>query len=347
MPTQLLLSPGRIVEGNVHTPSDIGMNGQKKAKPEYYFAVAIPKTDPRIPEIWAAYQQEALGGYGNNAAIKARIMQGITPNGFAFKIADGDAPDRRERAGQAGCWIFKIKTTWPIRVLDNQNQAIEPSVLQSGFWCDVMVNLAPNGKQDHTAGLYVNPIYARWLFPGYGERILGGPPPSVMGAAPSQLPPGAMPSASPAPSAAPHPAPGGGHAPATPHAGGGMAPNVPAMGSPAQTPQGWQQPAPQASTAPQPQQVLLGYDQAGNAVYGPPPAGHVSGPHTTSAPTALNVQPATAYPSNPPQGQPGGPANAPAAMAPAMPAGAHSMQAQPGSMTASPISGFAHGNPAS
>jgi hypothetical protein len=171
-----------------------------------------------------------------------------------------------------------------------------------------------------------------------------------MGAAPTQLPPGAQPqqggSFQPG---GPSPAPGGmggtypGQAAAHAPNVGYQAP-VGAQGTPPATPGGWQQP--QVN----PQQAA----HAGHAVPGQhqPSSGQAHG----------NVPNATTYPSSPsPTPQPGGPASGPAAQAsapqsaPAVPAGAHYTQAQQASPTAypgsnpsypsNPVHGFAHGNP--
>jgi len=310
MPTQIQLSPSRIVEGNVYKSSNLGMNGQVLAKPKFYFGVAIAKNDPRLGEIWGAYQAEAQASYANNRAILERIARGLAPNtGFAWKISDGDAPERREKPGQAGCWIFKFTTTWEIKVVDQNNQPINPQLLRTGYYCDVLANLAGNGKTDHTAGLYANPVFVRWLFPGYGEEIQPGPQADkVMGAAPTQLPPGAMPSPQ-----------GGMGAPSGGFPGGGVPQNVPGMGGQAPGAQahhvGHQAPAAQASYTPQ--ATSPGMGQTGVTI---------------------------ASPSNPTHA---GPAGGPAAMGAAMPAGAHYTPAQPGSPTAShsSVPGFAHGNP--
>lgn len=327
MPRQIQLSPSRIVEGNVYKSSNLGMNGQIKAKPEFYFAVAIAKNDPRLGEIWGAYQAEAQASYANNRAILERIARGLAPNtGFAWKISDGDAPERREKPGQAGCWIFKFKTTWEIKVVDQNNQPINPQLLRTGFYCDVLANLAGNGKTDHTAGLYANPVFVRWLFPGYGEEIQPGPQADkVMGAAPTQLPPGATPSqqGGMVPGGGPSQAMGfqpgshGHHGPA-----GGVSPSVPGMG-------GGTQPAPGA------QAHHVGHQAPAAQASYTPPAGFGNQPAPGGAGGQVAASP-----------QPGN-AGGPAAMGAAMPAGAHYTPAQPGSPTAShsSVPGFAHGNP--
>lgn len=385
MPTQIQLSPSRIVEGNVYKSSNLGMNGQVLAKPKFYFGVAIAKNDPRLGEIWGAYQAEAQASYANNRAILERIARGLAPNtGFAWKISDGDAPERREKPGQAGCWIFKFTTTWEIKVVDQNNQPINPQLLRTGFYCDVLANLAGNGKTDHTAGLYANPVFVRWLFPGYGEEIQPGPQADkVMGAAPTQLPPGATLAAGGtyAGVSAPGGFPGGGVSPSVPGMGGGagQAPGAQAHHV------GHQAPAAQASYTPP---AGFGGQGAGN-----PPINHVNAsmPGNTShqmntgtpGQSAIGAQPGgQSNPTPAPGGQgtvnpmhvqiaagmsggmpstgPGvataspsnvgnGPAGAPAAMGAAMPAGAHYTPAQPGSPTAShsntSVPGFAHGNP--
>ncbi|HVQ43817.1 MAG TPA: hypothetical protein VMT30_02530 [Candidatus Saccharimonadia bacterium] len=372
MATQIQLPPGRIVEGNVYKSSTIGMNGQVKAKPEFYFAVAVAKNDPQLPGVFGAYLAEAQSSYAPHRHILGRIQQINFGNQFAWKIADGDAPDRRERAGQAGCWIFKFKTTWDIKVVDANNQPINAAILRTGFWCDVLANLAGNGKLDHTAGLYTNPVFVRWLFQGYGDEIFPGPQADkAMGAAPTQLPPGAQPqqggSFQPGGSGPSQ----GSMAGTYPGQAPSHAPNVGYQAPAAtqgQAPGGWQQPQvnPQypatgnggQGAAPTPGNAPNGGQGGGNPQNPAAHAGHAApGQHQPSSGQAHgNVPNATTYPSSGPTPQPGGPASGPAAQAnapqsaPAVPAGAHYTQAQPASPTAypgsPPVHGFAHGNPA-
>ncbi len=321
MATQILLPPGRLVEGNVYKSSNIGLNGQIKAKPEFYFALAIAKSEPRLGEVFGAFLAEAKAGYASHQHILNRLVQRDQSGrefmnlggGFAWKIADGDAPDRRERPGQADCWIFKSKTTWDVKVVDANNLPINPMLLRTGYWCDALVNLAPNGKIDHTAGLYVNPVFVRWLFPGYGEEIFPGPQADkVMGAAPSQLPPGAQPQRGGAPGVQPgspgSAGPGVGTAypqsaaPGAPHVGY-SAPAGP-QGMPAhQAPGGWQ--APQVNPTPS-QGATMPASQPGYVQTAASP---------TPGPGHPQADMTTAYPSNPTH-QPPAHASGPAAQGP-------------------------------
>jgi len=354
MGNQILLSPGRIVEGNVYKSSTLGMNGQIKAKPEFYFAVAIAKTDPRIPEIWEAYKRTAQDYYRSHPNVMAAIAkEDFRPyQGFAWKISNGDDADRVGKPGQAGCWIFKFKTTWEIKVVDANNVPINPTLLRTGFWCDVLANLDGNKNTNHQAGLFANPVFVRWLFPGYGEEIQPGPDADkAMGAAPTQLPPGAQ----QAQRGGMGSGPTGGYSGGNPGAGGGMGGAHPhqapahqahvgqgsaaASPSPAGGPGGWQQPA----VNPQSHAHAQANSSPSHAMSGGNPSGH--------APGAANMAPHNPTPAG---------AHAPAAPASAMPAGAHSMPAQRASPTAypsnsggpggqggmaPPVHGFAHGNP--
>jgi hypothetical protein len=252
------------------------MNGQIKAKPEFYFAVAISKNDPAIPAIWAAYNAEARAGYANNKQVLSKIDMGLSPNtGFAWKISDGDSRERKDKPGQAGCWIFKFKTTWEIKCVDANNAAINPIFLRTGYYADVFANIAPNGKVDHTSGLYANPVFVRWLFQGHGEEIHPGPQANaVMGAAPSQLPPGATSSQPMGMSVPGMGAPSPGYAPAP-------APHVGYQAPPHQAPQ-----APNAMTYP-----------SSNPM--PQPGGPVSGPAATAPGLPAGAQPMQAQPASP------------------------------------------------
>jgi hypothetical protein len=154
-----------------------------------------------------------------------------------------------------------------------------------------------------------------------------------MGAAPTQLPPGAQPQqggtfqpGGPGPSQGSMAGTYPGQAPShTPNVGY----QAPAGAPQGQAPGGWQQP-----------QV--------NPQQSAPHAGNVAPGQQHGAPMASPNAPTAGYPSSGPTPQPGGPASGPAAQANALPAGAHYTQAQPASPTAypsNPVHGFAHGNP--
>lgn len=239
--------PGRLVavaDGmDLVKPSLTDMHGKPRPKPQYFFRVAIPKTTPGINEQLVQIAHFAHQAYAQYPFIQTRILPPAAPGHpqyysigrkgtqFAFKIDDGDVPNQRGKIGEgyAGCWIFNFATTLPLRCINRENVAIGAENFRLGCFVDVAFNVEPNGKLDHTAGIYLNPNFVRLL--GYGQEIQRGPTAEEAFAnAPAQLPPGA--SMTPlAPGGAPggfHGQPGGLAAPAPSHAAhgpvGGIAP---------------------------------------------------------------------------------------------------------------------------
>lgn len=207
----LISSAGRIVAGNVAKANPLDMNGKPRTKPQYFFALAIAKTDPNVGALMQNMFQFAMQQYSQYPDVTRRIQMGLAPGSqFAWKIDDGDSAKLRERPGHAGCWIFKFSTTIAPKAVDRNNQLIDPTHIKTGYYADVAFSVSANAKTDHTAGLYVNPNFVRLL--GYGEEIVAGPTAEQrFGAAPAPQ----MGSAAPlAPGGAPGGFPGG-VAPAT------------------------------------------------------------------------------------------------------------------------------------
>lgn len=390
--------PGRLVavaDGmDLVKPSLTDMNGKPRPKPQYFFRVAIPKTTPGINEQLIQIAHFAHQAYAQYPFIQARILPPAAPGHpqyysigrkgmqFAFKIDDGDVPNQRGKIGEgyAGCWIFNFATTLPLRCINRENVAIGPENFRLGCFVDVAFGVEPNGKLDHTAGIYLNPNFVRLL--GYGQEIQRGPTADEAFAnAPAQLPPGASMTplapggapggfpgqpgglAAPAPSHAAHGpvggiAPGHGHVQHGQHQaamGNGQAPtnhahaaSSPAITSPAMSTGSY---GVSAAPAAQPGQYSGGAG-AGNPQPGLPPVAHVG--------NAAVGQPAqTAFPSQTVAGavttaSPSEGNGAPGQVAPAVPGGAlhaPSMSPAPSPESASPSSfqphpAFVHGGQA-
>lgn len=239
----LISSAGRIVAGNVAKANPLDMNGKPRTKPQYFFALAIAKTDPNVGALMQAMYQFALQQYSQYSDVVRRIQLGLQPNTqFAWKIDDGDSPKLRDRPGHAGCWIFKFSTTIAPRAVDRNNQLIDPTHIKTGYYADVAFSVSANGKTDHTAGLYVNPNFVRLL--GYGEEIVAGPtaeqrfgaaPAPQMGSSTPVAPAGAVPGGFPGGMGAPAqqqaaPAGFGAHPGASQQPAGAMGNVQPAMG---------------------------------------------------------------------------------------------------------------------
>ena len=174
----LFTDGGRLVAGSVFKPSLTDNTGKPRAKPTLSFALAISKTSQNFGQMFGQMYNFAMQCYGHYPHIAQRIQQ-VNQIGFnkasqfAWKIKDGDSPELVNRPGHAGCWVIWFSTTITIRCVDVNNNPIDPAQVKTGYYADVAFNVAPNGKTDHTSGLYLNPNIVRLL--GYTEEITPGP----------------------------------------------------------------------------------------------------------------------------------------------------------------------------
>lgn len=190
---KLPIPAGRIVAGSPTFVQTKDPQGRPIEKPRIFFAVAVPKNAPGIEQVMQTIYQTAYYGYQSNAQAIERIQKWIG-GGFRWKIDDGDNPEdpkNRGKEGWAGCWIFKFSTTFnSIPCCDSNNRTIDPSMIKCGYFVDMEASIGINGNQDHTAGIYMNPVMVRLV--GYGREIISGPlPEQVFANRPVQLPPGA------------------------------------------------------------------------------------------------------------------------------------------------------------
>ena len=182
---------GRVVSGSPSYVQTKGYGGVLKDKPNVFFAVAVPKTDPQCAAAMGVCWSEAAGFYAQNQAVMQQIQLGLEGK-FAWKIDDGDAPDNAQKDGWAGCYVFKYSTTlgYP-PCFDQSNMPMDPAHIKTGHYVEVLTGVEPNKVQDvGSAGIYMNPNMVRLA--GYGPEIRQGPTPEqAFGAGPPQLPAGA------------------------------------------------------------------------------------------------------------------------------------------------------------
>lgn len=235
----ITLPAGRIVAGSP-TNKQTEYQGKVKEKPTWFFAVAVPKTDPSINAILQQIMQFAWNAYQGHAGVQQAMQIGLAAEKFAWKIDDGDDTENRQKEGRAGHWIFKFSTTLGSPpCFDPNGQPMDPALIKCGHWVQVAANIDINEQTDHTAGIYVNPTGVSFV--GYAPEIRSGPSYEQMFGTPGQprqLPPGV--SATPVGAA-----PGVTSAPAAPGGGFGAAPpagGAPGFGAPAAP----QPPAPNA-----------------------------------------------------------------------------------------------------
>ena len=174
-----MISPaGRIVAGSVFKPSLKDMKGKDRVKPQYFFALAIPKSNPAMTEflnqLWVFTIENVFNNPRANAVLRAAIQEWIKPkSGFAWKIDDGDHPKHADKEGYPGNWVIKYSTTIAPKCYDRETRQIDPTTVKTGYYVDVATSVAHNGYFDDQSGLYVNANMVRLL--GYGDEIQPGP----------------------------------------------------------------------------------------------------------------------------------------------------------------------------
>lgn len=182
------LPRGRLIHGSL--VQKVTTNHQKQPLPEnkhhIWICIAIAKTEPGVNEVIQGIMGHAWNSYQAVAgaeAVKAQISMMLAAPAFAWKIDDGDTdPKWSRREGAAGCWLFQLTTYLPegIPCYDAANNVkIDPKAFQLGDFVDGHISAEINGEVGNTAGIFLNPLFIRWI--GSGPRItLGIDPSSVM-----------------------------------------------------------------------------------------------------------------------------------------------------------------------
>lgn len=213
----ILLPPGRIIQGDVYKGSDkdskgvprLVKTGPNKGQPstQFFIGVAIPKAGEQ------AWWQTAWG-----QQIMAVGQQGF-PNfynnpAFAWKIEDGDStvPNKSNKRpcdleGAKGHWILKFSSQFAPPVYQQPQPGVfervdAPGLIKTGWWVQVNASVKSNGSTE-SPGIYLNQQMV--LFVKQDAEITSGPDAATAfaGAAVASLPGvAAMPFAGAAPQAA-------------------------------------------------------------------------------------------------------------------------------------------------
>jgi hypothetical protein len=200
---------GRIIEGSVHTASDIGYEKKKMDKARYFIGLAVSKHEPEMNGILQALWGVACAFYHQNPYVMSNIQRGFEPDtNFSWKVVNGDSPKYHDKPLYKGNWIFKFSTQFLLTCVSPQNTPIDPKSIERGYWARIGFTVKPNGKLDGTAGLFLNPQIVRLertdeiirnapaIDPTqlFGAPVAGAPGgypgmPAVSGGAPSYAPP--------------------------------------------------------------------------------------------------------------------------------------------------------------
>ena len=233
---------GRVVSGGLFEPrtkDDKGQplvvkNGPNAGQPreEYYFGLAIAKTDPLLPKMMADLNGVARAAWPRHFDAQGNLIA----RDFSLKVTDGDSvvPNKKlkrpcDNEGWPGHMVFHFSTSIAPKCYMKDKavagaELTDKQSIKRGYYVQVNFTAKSNNNPE-SPGIYLNPRFV--LMCGYGPEIVGGlDVADTLASLPAaQLPPGASatPLANPNPGAHLPPAnavPGAPAAPAAP----GLAP---------------------------------------------------------------------------------------------------------------------------
>lgn len=202
---EFLTPVGRLVSGDCFKGKTTDAEGNPlmiksgpnagKARTDYYFAIAIPKTDPGYEELKGKIYGEAKASFPNLFDAAGNCTN---PN-FAFKIIDGDSitPNSKgikpcDREGYKGNWVLSFSGSFAPRCYSKGGESVltDPESIKRGYFIRVYGSVRGNGATQQP-GVFLNHSMIELI--GYGEEIKTGPDANaVFGAKPvATLPPGA------------------------------------------------------------------------------------------------------------------------------------------------------------
>jgi hypothetical protein len=202
-----ILTPvGRLVAGDVFKANTVDPQGRPltiksgpnagQTRTEYYFAIAIPKTDPTYnTAVLAKLQAAAKAGFPTMFDANGQCVR---PD-FAWKVVDGDSnvPNQNNtipstKEGYPGHWVLSFKGGFAPKAYTKGGEAVitDPEQLKRGYYIRVYGSVAANGDMQKP-GVFLNPNMVELV--GYGDEINSGPDgAAVFGGAPvANLPAGA------------------------------------------------------------------------------------------------------------------------------------------------------------
>lgn len=192
---------GRLLQGDPFTAQDKDMTGAPRVikrgpnagqpNPQYYIGVGFRKDDPQWPIFRAQVD---------------RVAQAAWPQGqwqwptFAWKIIDGDSPERNRKGrpwnsieGFPGHWVCRFASSYPPKCFhagryQPADQILDKNTIRRGYFVRVNGSMEGNGETDNP-GIYLNLDLVELA--GYGPEITSGPDVGGAFAQPGALPPGA------------------------------------------------------------------------------------------------------------------------------------------------------------
>jgi len=169
---ELVTPVGRIIEGSVSQPSTKDYDGNLRNNPQYYIGLAIPKNDPGVQTVLQMIYQDAVQFYARSADVMSRLQKGLDPySRFAWKISDGDHPKFADKRLYHGHYVFKFSTIFRYPCIDITGATVDPTLIKTGYYADVVFSYKPNGRVDQNAGVFLNIKALRCT--GKGDEIVG------------------------------------------------------------------------------------------------------------------------------------------------------------------------------
>jgi len=202
MSTEILTPVGRLLQGSCFEPQTTDSENNPlivkhgpnagQSRVDYFMSIAIPKTDPAYPELWAKIHAAAVAGaptlFGPDGAC-------LNP-AFAFKVTDGDStvPNKKgvapcTRENFPGNWILNFSGGYAPKcyTLGGAEVITDPERIKRGYYIRIYGSVKGNGSMQQP-GVYLNHSMVELV--GFGEEIITGPAAdAVFGATPV----GAMP----------------------------------------------------------------------------------------------------------------------------------------------------------
>jgi hypothetical protein len=198
-----LLTPvGRLVQGSLYEPQTTDPEGRQlvvkqgpnagKPRVDYYFGLAIAKGKEK-------HWSETIWGQ-----IIWNVGHAAFPNGhadlptFAWKIQDGDSTvlnkvGRRncDREGYPGHWVLNFTSGFAPGIYneDGTKTITEKDFINLGDYIQVYGNVNDN-ESTQQPGVFLN--HSMVAFSRYGNRIILGPDPKLVGFGKSPIPEGAL-----------------------------------------------------------------------------------------------------------------------------------------------------------
>ncbi|MCK5127598.1 MAG: DUF2815 family protein [candidate division Zixibacteria bacterium] len=178
---------GRLLQGHPLDVVTTNMNNRpltdKQGNPriEYFFRIAIAKTDPGLNAVVQQAQAVAAQAFpGGQSQLEH----------FSWKIIDGDLPAYKDKEGFPGHIIFRCTNGYPITCFSKGGRSIitEKEHIKRGYYIRAIISFKGNGETEKP-GIYIN-CRAVEMF-AYGEEIISGPSgEQLFGQGPAHIPAG-------------------------------------------------------------------------------------------------------------------------------------------------------------